>query len=74
MLERELRRAIEEGIVQMDENGNGKLRPGSMPLDHAALRGVPVIGRFSGGGAIAGTLPHVDGLRGDRRNGYRRRL
>jgi hypothetical protein len=54
------------------DEGLDVVKPGSLPLDKAALRGVPCIGRNSGGSAIAGTLPHVAILRLDDRK--RRRL
>ena len=35
--------------------------------DPQSLRGIPVIGRGCGTGAVGGSIPHVDGLTGGRR-------
>jgi hypothetical protein len=63
VLAREIERAVDEGIV----------RPGSLPLDRAALRGVPCVGRFSGGGAIESTRPDIEILKLDRKRRQRSR-
>ncbi|HEU5279974.1 MAG TPA: hypothetical protein VFU26_13870 [Gaiellaceae bacterium] len=37
-----------------------KANPRARPLDHRALRGIPAVGRFSGGSAIPGSRPDRD--------------
>jgi hypothetical protein len=50
----------------LQENPDARMPAKSrrLPGDRAAARGVPIVGgRGSFGGAIRGTVPHIDGLK-----------
>ncbi len=71
--ERTLSPEVEKALRESATEEELKANPFAAAGDRRRLRGLPAIGgRGSLGGAIAGTLPHVEVLRRDKRRRRRR--